>query len=77
MMGRMVTGLMGNLSSQSFLFLGREAKVMGIFVPLKRVDWAGGQSFNSTIRVLLGLGSFDGVRDDCRLRAYLLRSVFR
>jgi hypothetical protein len=42
MMGRMVTGLMGNPSSQSFLFLGREAKVMGIFVPLKRVDWAGG-----------------------------------
>lgn len=33
---------MGSPNSQSFLFLGREAKVMGIFVPLKRVEWAGG-----------------------------------
>lgn len=37
MRGRIVY-LIGSPNSQSFLFLGREVKVIGIFMPLKRVE---------------------------------------
>jgi hypothetical protein len=39
------TARMGSFSSQSFLFfllLYPAANVAGVFVPLKRVEWAGG-----------------------------------
>jgi hypothetical protein len=46
---RKATVQMGSQSSQSFLFLYRTANVVGVFVPLKRVEWAGGRALGTSV----------------------------
>jgi hypothetical protein len=46
------TARMGSFSNQSFLFfllLYPAANVAGVFVPLKRVEWAGGSALVSSV----------------------------